>query len=84
MSYCRFGDGDVYMFPHVWGMIVCMGCKLAGPHESGLMILDKAFIGGEEALEHLQEHRNAGHKVPQDAFDRLRREIASGTWAQST
>ena len=28
MSYCRFSDGDVYMFEHVGGGIECCGCRL--------------------------------------------------------
>ena len=29
MAYCRFGDGDVYIFPHVHGGIECCSCSLA-------------------------------------------------------
>ena len=29
MSYCRFSDGDVYMFDHVYGGIECCACRLA-------------------------------------------------------
>ncbi len=29
MSYCRFSDGDVYMFVHVAGGIECCACSLA-------------------------------------------------------
>ena len=29
MSYCRFSDGDVYLFHHVDGFIECCACRLA-------------------------------------------------------
>lgn len=33
------------------------------------------FNTRSEALEHLQVHRDAGHKVPEYAFERLRKEL---------
>jgi hypothetical protein len=33
------------------------------------------FNTRSEALEHLQAHRDAGHKVPEYAFERLRKEL---------
>jgi len=35
------------------------------------------FPTRQKALDHLQEHRDAGHTVPQYAFDTLRDEIAN-------
>lgn len=29
MSYCRFSEGDVYMYPNVSGGIVCCACRLS-------------------------------------------------------
>ncbi len=29
MSYCRWSDGDVYMYEHVGGFIECCACKFA-------------------------------------------------------
>ena len=30
MSYCRFSEGDVYLYPHVGGGFECCGCSLTG------------------------------------------------------
>jgi len=68
MSYCRFMSGDVYMYPSVHGGITCCGCKLEDPWPS--------FDSRLDAHNHLLDHRVAGHKVPQHAFDRLVLEIA--------
>ena len=67
MSYCRFSNGDVYMYPHVYGGIECCACCLSG---SSL-----TFFRRSEAIAHLQEHRKAGYIVPDHAFDALRSEI---------
>ena len=29
MSYCRFSDGDIYLFHHTGGYIICQMCSLA-------------------------------------------------------
>ncbi len=67
MSYCRFSDGDVYMYPHIDGYIECCFCSLAQPDGYRL----QHFHNHKDALGHLLEHRKAGHHVPQYAIDRL-------------
>lgn len=75
MSYCRANgkDSDVYVIatrlpemdvPGWW----CCGCK----HEENF------FLTRERTIEHLLKHREEGDKVPERAFERLRREIAAG------
>lgn len=71
MSYCRFSGGDVYMFDSVHGGIECCGCRLQGFDEPFPL-----FNSRLDAHNHLLEHREAGHSVPQYAFDRLVLEIA--------
>jgi hypothetical protein len=95
MSYCRFYDGgDVYMYPHINGGIVCCACRLSKkvPHFRNYIIRNykmvrlkkpKQYLWWDspqfrtrtQALKHLIKHKNAGHAVPQHAFDRLRQEI---------
>ena len=66
MSYCRFGDdSDVNMYPTGENEICCCACQL----KKG------GTYNQEEALEHLEHHRVAGHMVKQHAIDRLKREI---------
>jgi|GEM_PF-1786803 len=69
MSYCRFWwDGsDVYVFESERG-IECCGCKLPD-HPPGFTVQTP-----EEMIEHLMEHRAAGHTVPEYALEELRRE----------
>ena len=110
MSYCRFNEGDVYLFggedydgnP----ALECCSCKLTGkasyliypsdpyyeqmlreaeamgrpfkrgePYEAGPARAHLFFKTPEEALEHLLEHQEAGHEVPETALERLRAEI---------
>lgn len=33
MSYCRWSEGEVYMFHHVDGFIECYMCNLSGPNK---------------------------------------------------
>jgi hypothetical protein len=67
MSYCRFSDGDVYMYPSVEG-VTCCACRLQSSSETIYMETK------EEALEHLILHQERGDSVPQYAFERLMEE----------
>jgi hypothetical protein len=100
MSYCRFSEGDVYMYHHVGGFVECCSCSLADLVDGSTAFFDQLsgadkkpdyegpttfkmhgntnLSSYREALEHLQKHRDAGHSVPEDAFDRLREDIESG------
>jgi len=102
MSYCRFSDGDVYMYPHVRGGIECCACLLTALVPTIFTKGSESFMGEpldpceycggegcrrcmmhgsinfpthEEALEHLLEHRAAGHDVPEYAIRRLQEEL---------
>lgn len=74
MSYCRFGEGDVYVYPSGDGFI-CQGCPLIPGDEED-------FVCGTrmELLEHLTAHQQRGHFVPERALDRLRKELAEASW----
>lgn len=70
MSYCRFGEADVYIYASVNGGIECCGCSLGegtaffnSPTEEGM-------------LEHIAAHRAAGDHVPLDVDERLKKEIS--------
>lgn len=66
MSYCRFSNADVYVFMHVGGFLSCCGCWLAGkPFQTD------AFGDTQGMLKHLDDHRAAGHNVPQHVYDDL-------------
>lgn len=68
MSYCRFSEGDVYLFSPEEGRYVCSCCRTWSEH-------DRTFDSAGEALAHLRVHRELGHVVPDHAFVRLRREM---------
>lgn len=72
MSYCRFSDGDVYLYPTTGGLIQCCSCRLT-PKDKGWHD-NVNFYSPEDALKHLVDHKNAGHDVPDDAIDRLKEE----------
>jgi len=64
MSYSRFGAGgsDVYVFSSVEGHLECCGCFLGDQW---------SYDTTDEMLAHLEEHRAAGHHVPQDCIEGL-------------
>jgi hypothetical protein len=67
MSYARFSaSSDVYVFMSVGGWLECCGCLL----EDEWVFTDTASM-----IEHLAEHRAAGHSVP-DIEDELRADDA--------
>jgi hypothetical protein len=65
MSYCRFADGDVYMFPSCDGGIECCYCTLNDRR-------NVTFDSKEDAIGHLQQHRLAGDDVPEWAEEEVR------------
>jgi hypothetical protein len=77
MSYCRFSDGDVYMYPTNKG-IECCACKLTRRNANYGLYENKLFDTEEEALAHLKEHIKAGHRVPEYAIEMLEKEMKEG------
>lgn len=74
MSYIRWGDdSDVYVYAHTQGGVCCCACILNAPVNQ--LYPDTACISANAMLDHLQEHINAGHKVPPVALERLRRDL---------
>lgn len=63
MAYARFSYADVYVFMNVGGYLDCCGCILGGPsrHDTTAGM-----------VEHLANHRAAGHDVPDGIEDELR------------
>ena len=106
MSYCRFSEGDVYMYASVNGGIECCACSLAPKvktifttgyknHPIFKKDIEPCTCGGEgcgkcmmpgnltfnnyqEALDHLQKHRDRGDDVPDHAFEGLKRDMEDG------
>ncbi len=62
MSYARFGCGDVYVFMSTSGHLECCGCILGDQW---------SFASTQEMVDHLAEHRAAGHAVPDGIEDEL-------------
>lgn len=62
MSYCRFSDGDVYVYLDYCGYLCCCACALDGGTN---------FHSTAEMVRHLGEHIAAGHIVPDDVIPAL-------------
>lgn len=73
MSYCRFSEGDVYLYRSHYHGIVCYACELCPMEDDSLA--DKNDMSVEEAIEHLKEHVILGHVVPEESFILLRKEL---------
>jgi len=70
MSYCRFGEGDVYVFMNVGGWLECCVCSLAEEEESMFFRVKST----QEMVDHLKKHIDDGDRVPQDIFNDLWRD----------
>jgi len=55
MAYARFSNADVYVFMSTSGHLECCGCRLGDQW---------SFDSTAAMVEHLAEHRAAGHDVP--------------------
>ena len=63
MAYARWsGNSDVHFSEAFDGTFKCLGCTCG-------------IRGRREAIKHLQGHRDRGDRVPQYAFDQLRKEL---------
>lgn len=71
MSYSRFSNADVYVFMSVEGHLECCGCWL-NEHS---VHCDST----QEMVDHLAEHRAAGHDVP-DGIEADLWEDDRGNW----
>lgn len=68
MSYCRFFDGDVYVFMHVSGHLECCGCVLNVPDEPWDLFKAEST---QEMVDHLELHVAKGHRVPSHVVPNL-------------
>lgn len=68
MSYCRFSNADAYIYEAEEGF-TCCGCRIA---ESGMFVCETEL----EMIEHIAQHRKAGHFVPTYVDDMLRDEVS--------
>lgn len=73
MSYARFGKrSDVYVFFSTAGVFECCSCRLRGEGQC------TTTATAEAMLDHLRDHRRAGHKVQRYTLKRLReREVTA-------
>lgn len=81
MSYCRFGEADVYIYDDVYFGIICAGCHLMYDGEmqySSVLDADlpvlKDFVAGydrQKMLDHIAEHRYVHDCIPFDVDERL-------------
>ena len=79
MAYCRFSEGDVYLYAtkRDGTGFECCWCHLAMVADAdGDEWWDSITLSSRtEALAHLREHQKAGHAVPVSAIARLEAEI---------
>lgn len=88
MSYCRFGEADAYIYLGVNGL-ECCGCIMA-PREKyptpyvdmfGLTWEDYSlpvgpFETARQMLDHIAEHRAAGHYIPEDVDTAIKKDYS--------
>jgi len=72
MAYCRFSDGDVYLYDHADDTgLICCDCRIV---EAGISTKWHG-MSRVEAITHLAEHAERGHSFPHEAVTELLAEI---------
>lgn len=75
MSFARFSEtSDVYIYSHYLGYIECCGCVLFGSFEADSL---------QEILDHISEHRVAGHKIPEGLEEFMKTNVSAEDFAVS-
>ena len=86
MSYCRFSDGDVYLFRHVGGYFQCCACSLA-PLVNTLFSAGGSFMGvpvepckacGGGGCSECQMHDNTNMKTAVETLKHLNAHVRAG------
>lgn len=72
MSYCRFGEGDVYLYSS-GDTYICALCLLQ--MELQVVPVNHKMDSPREVFNHMIEHKRAGHDFPSRVFERLAQEI---------
>ena len=82
MSYARWGweNSDVYLVgcvlrppPDDTHLITCIGCLLIrDDEEDWLMSPSLDFETKDGILNHLEDHRKAGHVIPESAIEKIK------------
>lgn len=68
MSYCRFSEGDVYVFQTTAPRALeCCACIMSEHSQR--------FGTRSEMIAHLREHEAAGHSIPGGVIEGLEQEI---------
>lgn len=83
MSYCRWGESDMYIFDHVDLGLVCFACPDMPSEEVESTLFNEVmtehdhFVAGydfNKMLEHVDMHRKQGYHIPITADERLIRD----------
>ena len=75
MSYCRMGkDSDLYVLHAGYGF-ECVNCKLQPKYQGYGMHMSTVRKTRKQMIKHINQHIEAGHKVPERAISRLNNEI---------
>ena len=68
MSYCRFLEGDVYIFFSGERELECCACALDPLQEPWGFFKAKST---QEMVDHLEEHKKVGHFIPWGVVEHL-------------
>lgn len=74
MAYSRFFDSDIYIYSHVGGYIECCACWLNEKLHGSLFGLSEKITNDDQLREHLDQHAQAGHEMPEGLLDEILRD----------
>lgn len=68
MSYCRWGESDLYIIHNTYGFLECF-CA------DGKDKISWKTNNRQEMIDHIEKHRNEGAIISEHAINRLEKEI---------
>lgn len=78
LRYSIFDDGfcDVCLYEHPGGFMVCSECRLGECVEIAPLEVGRIFRKWEPLLNHLNDHKSAGHLVPKYLMELISSELS--------
>ena len=80
MAYARFLKSDIYVIMSSGGFLYCVTCSLIDDMNGA----GYSAHNTQDMIDHIKQHENAGHRVPENIYEELLKDDAENFPNQNT